>query len=575
MRRLWSALKRFFFPPADSARWLRLLPFAMMGGLTLTMLSGGIYGWTYTNSSEFCGTACHTMPPEYDTYLRSPHARVQCVECHIGRDVITTQFTRKAGDLSHVVATLTNHYEFPIYSKGMRPARESCEPCHFVEKFSDDRLREVRQYQDDKDNTAETTYLVLKTGGGTKREGLGRGIHWHIENTVRFIALDPLQQEIPYVRVIDDEGKVTEYYDVTSGVTPEDVAGQFLETMDCITCHNRVTHTVVRPEEAVDQALRKKLIPEDLPFLRREAVALLSQKFEEPGTPLMPISSLADFYGRQYPELYAERQEEIRQTIAVLEDIRTQIIFPEQRLDWDTHPDNLGHTDAPGCFRCHGGKHFTPSGEAIRLECNLCHAIPVVVDDTTLVTMLELVRGPEPTSHTHTSWMTLHGRAIDRSCAACHAPADPSLDYTTLTSKPPLDGSFCGNSACHANEWVYSGFGFPALVPILDYQLDVLLNTSPYLMEGMPRTYRSTFKAMFDGRCVFCHNPQDARGNLDMSSYESLLVGGRNGPAIVPGDATTSLLVQRQGARRAHFGQLLADEVEALRSWIAAGAPER
>jgi hypothetical protein len=575
MRRLWSALKRFFFPSADSARWLRVLPFAMMGGLTLTLLSGGVYTWTYTNSSEFCGTACHTMPPEYSAYLRSPHARVQCVECHIGRDVVTTQFTRKAGDLSHVIATLTNHYEFPIYSRGMRPARESCEPCHFAEKFSDDRLREIRKYGDDEDNTPEITYLVLKTGGGTKREGLGQGIHWHIENTVRFIALDPLQQEIPYVRVIDETGKITEYYDVASDFTPEDVAGQFLETMDCITCHNRVTHTIPTPEEAVDQALRKKLIPDDLPYLRREAVALLSQKYPEPGSALTPIASLADFYRQTYPEIFSERQEEIRQAIAVLEEIRTHTIFPEQRVDWDTHPDNLGHTEAPGCFRCHDGKHLTPTGEAIRLECNICHAVPVVVDNTALVTMLELVRGPEPTSHTHTSWMTLHGRAIDRSCAACHQPADPTVDYTTLEDKPPLDGSYCGNSACHANEWVYSGFGFPALAPILDYQLEILLTTSPYLLEGMPRTYKSTFKAMFDGRCVFCHNEQDARGNLDMSSYESLLQGGRNGPALVPGDPAASLLVQRQAGRRAHFGQVLAEELEALKGWIAAGAPEK
>jgi hypothetical protein len=575
MRKLLSALKRFFFPPADSARWLRVLPFAMMGGLTLVMLSGGVYGWTYTNSSEFCGTACHTMPPEYNAYLRSPHARVQCVECHIGRDVVTTQFTRKAGDLSHVYATLTSHYEFPIYSRGMRPARESCEPCHFAEKFSDDRLREVRRYDNDEANTAEVTYLVLKTGGGTKREGLGQGIHWHIENTVRFIALDPLQQEIPYVRVIDEMGQITEYYDVASDLTPEDVAGQFLETMDCITCHNRVTHTIPTPEQAVDQALRKKLIPDDLPYLRREAVALLSQKYAEPGTVLTPIDSLVDFYRQTYPEIFAERQEEIRQAIVVLEDIRTQIIFPEQRVDWDTHPDNLGHTEAPGCFRCHDGKHLTATGEAIRLECNICHAVPVVVDNTTLVTMLELVRGPEPTSHTHTSWMTLHGRAIDRSCAACHPPADPTVDYTTLEEKPPLDGSFCGNSACHANEWVYSGFGFPALVPILDYQLEILLNTSPYLLEGMPRTYRSTFKAMFDGRCVFCHDSLDSKGDLDMSSYDNLLQGGRGGPALVPGDPAASLLVQRQSGRRAHFGQVLAGELEALEAWIADGAPEK
>ena len=197
MRRIFRAIKRFFFPPEGSPRWLRILPFAMLGLLTLLVISGSVYGWNYTNSPEFCGSTCHTMPPEYNAYLRSPHARVRCVECHIGRDVVTTQVSRKAGDLRHVVLTVTQNYEFPIYTRAMRPARESCETCHFPEKFSDDSLREVRTYSDDEQNSPESTYLILKTGGGSKREGLGRGIHWHIENEVRYLPTDRLEQEHP------------------------------------------------------------------------------------------------------------------------------------------------------------------------------------------------------------------------------------------------------------------------------------------------------------------------------------------------------------------------------------------
>ncbi|MCB8921869.1 MAG: NapC/NirT family cytochrome c, partial [Ardenticatenaceae bacterium] len=216
------------------------MPFIILGILTIGIISGTVYGWTYTNSSEFCGTTCHTMPPEYSAYQRSPHARVACVECHIGRDVVTTQFSRKAGDLRHVYLTLTQDYEFPIFSRAMRPARESCETCHFPEKFSDDSLREIQSYESDQANTKESIFLVLKTGGGSKREGLGRGIHWHVENEVWYLATDYLEQDIPYVRVVNDDGSVTEYYDIASGLTPDDVAGQFLERVDCITCHNRI-----------------------------------------------------------------------------------------------------------------------------------------------------------------------------------------------------------------------------------------------------------------------------------------------------------------------------------------------
>ena len=146
MRTLFNAIKNFFFPPAGSSIWIRILPFALLGIVTLAVGYGSVEAWTYTNSPEFCGMACHTMPPEYSAYLRSPHACVRCVECHIGRDVLATQVTRKAGDLRHVVLNVTKNYEYPIHSRAMQPARESCETCHFPEKFSDDSLREIQQF---------------------------------------------------------------------------------------------------------------------------------------------------------------------------------------------------------------------------------------------------------------------------------------------------------------------------------------------------------------------------------------------------------------------------------------------
>ena len=574
MRRIGSAIKHFIFPPTGSPRWLKVLPFAVAGVLTLVVLYGSVQAWTYTNSSEFCGTSCHTMPPEYSAYQRSPHARVQCVECHIGRDVVTTQFTRKAGDLRHVLLTITEDYEFPIYSRAMRPARDSCERCHFPEKFSDDSLREIRHYDDGTDSP-QSTFLIMKTGGGTEREGLGRGIHWHIENEVFFLATDKLQQDIPYVRVVDSAGNVTEYYDIASDFTPEDVAGSTLEQMDCITCHNRITHAVPNPDTAVDQALAKQLLPTDLPEIREQSVNLLSTLYADQQEAMNNIGTLNDFYAENYPEIFSEREEEIQEVISTLQEIYTQLVFPEQSLDWNTHPDNLGHKNFSGCFRCHDGKHLSGDEQAIRLECNLCHSVPVVTDNTTLVTNLEVGRGPEPPSHTHSSWITLHGKVIDSSCAACHEPGDDSVDYTELEGTPPVDGSFCGNSACHASEWEFTGFDSPELASVLERQMYILLNTSPYLLEGVPRTYEGMFAAMFNGRCVSCHSGVNAEAGLDLSSYEAVLAGGKSAPAVVPGDPDASLLIQRQSEPKEHFGQVLADELDALREWIADGAPER
>jgi nitrate/TMAO reductase-like tetraheme cytochrome c subunit len=255
--RIKGGLRSFFFPPPEKGRFFRILPYLTLGIITIFVIVGGLYGWEYTNSSEFCGTACHTMPPEYTSYLESPHARVECVECHIGRDFVATRIGRKAGDLRHIVSLAFNTYEFPIHADTMQPARETCETCHFPEKFSDDSLREIRTFQNDMANTPTSIYLTLKTGGGTKRDGLGRGIHWHVENEINYLATDPERQEIPYVQVILDDGTIEEFIDIESDIDPSEISPEDLEQMDCITCHNRITHLVPDPEAAVDQLLTR------------------------------------------------------------------------------------------------------------------------------------------------------------------------------------------------------------------------------------------------------------------------------------------------------------------------------
>ena len=575
MKKILDILKRFFFPPPGTPRVKRVLPYAILGVLTLAVISGSSVAWNYTNSSEFCGTACHTMPPEYSAYLASPHARVQCVECHIGRDVITTQISRKAGDLRHVVLNITKQFEFPIHANNMRPARDSCETCHFPEKFSDDSFRQIYQYGIDEENTLEEVFLIMKTGGGTAREGLGFGIHWHIENEVYYYAVDEFEQNIPYVKVVDQEGTATEYLDLGEDIQADDINPDDLEQMDCITCHNRVTHSIPRPEDAVSQAIRKGLIPDDLPYVVRKSVEFLRAAYEDKDKAIESMSALESFYQVQYPEIYAERQEEIKQAVVVLQDIYKQNVYPEQKSDWDAHKDNLGHKIDPGCFRCHDGEHLNPEGKVIRLECNLCHSIPVVVDSNTFVTEVELSRGPQPPSHTHTSWIALHGRAADITCTGCHTTPEGLLDNGRPKNKPPKEpGTYCGNEACHFNEWTFAAFDSIELKPILDEQLRILLTVSPYILEDTPLTYADAFSKVFEGRCITCHTGDDPRGGLDLSSYRSVLAGGKSGPGIVPGDLEGSEILSIQQGVMRHFGQMVKEEVDSLRQWIEAGAPE-
>ncbi len=565
MARFRESLRNFFFPPPGSSRWLRLLPYATLGVLTLIVLIGGAYGWEYTNSPVFCGTACHTMPPEYTAYLTSPHARVDCVDCHIGKGFIATRITRKAGDVKHIIATAFVTYEYPIRAGELRPARETCEKCHSPQKFSDDSLRTIATYGDDKDNSLTYTYLVLKTGGGSKRLGLGKGIHWHIENQVYYLTTDPLEQSIPFVRVVNDDGSVTDYTELGSSFDPATVQAGDLKEMDCITCHNRITHLVNQPEDTIDRLLSQGLISVQIPDIRRKAVEAMRASYPSMESASLGIAALADFYRTTYPAFAEANAELIQKAIGAVQAAYQQSVFIEQKVDWDAHPNNIGHLNAPGCFRCHDGKHLTQDQQAIRLECNLCHAIPVVSPSAEFVSNIEISRGPEPQSHLNTNWIQLHRDAFDASCSNCHSTDNPGGTDNS---------SFCSNGACHGTAWTYAGFDAPELRALLAAQLPKPDPTQAPAAADAPPTYDGAVGTLLQTRCAVCHGTNGQKG-LDVTTYTSLMKGGSDGPVIVAGDAAGSLLVQVQTAAQPHFSQLTPDELKLVSDWIAAGAPEK
>ncbi len=559
-----SRLHDFFFPPQQSSRWRRILPYASLGVLTFIVLLGFTYAWDYTNSPEFCGEVCHTMPPEFSAYLASPHARVDCVECHIGRGFITTRITRKAGDVRHIISLAFKTYEFPIRADEMRPARETCEKCHYPEKFSDDSLREIRHFQDDPNNTAVSTYLTLKTGGGTEREGLGRGIHWHIENEVYYLTQDVEEQSIPYVRVVEDGEIVDEYVELGSGLDSASIDESDLKRMDCITCHNRITHLILTPEDSLDQLMMRGLISPTIPEIHRMALEALSATYASKQEALSSIEALENWYASNYPEFAEANQETIDTAVSALRDYYNQSVFPEQKADWNTHSNNIGHQESPGCFRCHDGEHINQAQVAIRLECNLCHSIPVVAGPEDFTAEIEISRGPEPESHLHSSWINLHHDAFNDSCATCHTTDDPGGTSNT---------SFCSNSACHGNVFQYAGFDAPALREMLRDQFPEETEPTEISLEEGAATYNGTIGPIFEARCSACHSEGGMRG-LNLTTYVTALEGSENGEVIVPGNPQASRILQILTAEQPHFAQLTAEELQLLTDWIADGAPE-
>ncbi len=537
-----------------------ILPYAVLGVLTISLLVGGAYAWDYTSSPGFCGTTCHTMPPEYAAYQVSPHARIACVECHIGREFIGNQIFRKAGDVRHVIATVFKTYEYPIRVKSMRPALEICEKCHSPDKFSDDSLRDITRFH--QDMTSYSIYLILKTGGGSRREGLGRGIHWHIESEVYYYPMDQEEQEIPYIKVVQEDGSSVEYRDLESDFDPTAIEPGKLKRMDCITCHNRITHRVYTPEDSLDNALALGRISSQIPEIRTKGVAVLRAEYATQEAGLEAIAGLEEYYKKRHSDFYTANQELVEAAILELQDIFTNSVFLDQKVNWDSHPNNAGHIYSPGCFRCHDGKHLNADQEAVRLECNLCHSVPVVAGAKDFVAKIEISRGQEPESHLNPNWISLHNQAFNETCSNCHTTDDAGGTSNT---------SFCSNEACHGTVFTFAGFDAPALREVLKAQLPTPEPAAgPAPVVGNP-TFEANIGPLLASKCAVCHGSSPSAG-LSFLTYADSLRGSANGPVIIAGDPLNSKLITVQSAK--HFANLSADELELVRQWIEAGAPE-
>lgn len=553
--------KKIFSPPPGTSRWLIILPYTILGVVLILILSGGAYVWEYTNSPQFCGTTCHTMPPQDATYKISPHANVYCTECHIGRAFVGDQLARKTEDVYELYSMVFHIYEFPIRATRSKPDILTCEKCHLPETFSADSLRTITRFKNDVHNSSYDTYLILKTGGGTEREGLGKGIHWHIVNPVYYYSEDVQNQIIPYVRVMNDDGTITEYIDVESDFDPATLDESKLKVMECTTCHNRVSHNFKPPEFSVDEAMSRGLISPEIPGIHQRAVEVLYTSYDTREAAMDAIDGLEEYY--KTTDNYQEHGENISQAIQTIKDIYDRTFFPDQKVDWTTHPNNIGHTKTPGCFRCHGGKHLDSEEQAIRLECNLCHSIPVVADDQDFVANIEINREPEPASHLNPNWISLHNQVFDNTCANCHTTED--LGGTS-------DTSFCSNSACHGSVYPYAGFDAPALREILKDQLPPQPEAPPPApVEGEP-AFDANIGPLFASKCTACHGATASAG-LNLSTYADAIKGGDNGPVILPGDSAGSKLVEVQ--RGTHFATFLEEELELVIQWIDAGAPEK
>ena len=92
--------------------------------------------------------------------------------------------------------------------------------------------------------------------------------------------------------------------------------------------------------------------------------------------PLEAIArGLRDFYRGAYQDVYMSRRQDVEKAVAGTQQIYRRNVFPEMNVQFGTYPNNVGHMDFPGCFRCHDDNHKAKDGRKISQDCDTCHKI--------------------------------------------------------------------------------------------------------------------------------------------------------------------------------------------------------
>jgi len=352
-------------------RWAIVLLAATVINVTILAVAG--YGAIhYMETQAFCGEVCHTvMSPEYVAYQQAPHARVPCVSCHVGSGAGALAQSKVDGMrrlAGMVTGNITRPIPTPVHT--MRPARETCATCHWPAFVRGDRLKVVASYGDDEASTPAPTTLEIHVGGG---EAAGSGIHWHANpaTAIEYAATDDARQSIAWVRLRTADGTVREYR--RPGVDETAIAAATRRLMDCTDCHSRPSHTFeASPERAVDRALAAGRVPRDVPFVRREMVAALKAGAAA-GSADAAVAALRHAYSTT--TLRPATPADLDRVVDVTRALHDGHVFPAMRITWGTYRNELGHTDTPGCFRCHDEELATSDGRAIPQDCEMCHRI--------------------------------------------------------------------------------------------------------------------------------------------------------------------------------------------------------
>jgi nitrate/TMAO reductase-like tetraheme cytochrome c subunit len=429
----------------------------MVAGFAVALTAGGVTALQWTETADFCGR-CHTMGPELKGHAISAHRDLACAECHV-EPGIDGWIRSKLNGTKQLVEILTGTFPTPIPPPehgALPPTTATCRRCHDVNALLENggpiKFVLKTRFDTNEANTRSSVALVIRPEG--LGEGLTtRGIHWHVVSDVEFSASDARSQDIDLVRIRDPDGSTSEYIAMSEAHDPANlgpdidriVRADRTVRMDCIDCHNRAGHNVPTVSDAIDQALSQGQIDPDLPWIKAEAITILNGVYADDAAADAAIDGLADFYRTRYPAIATSRASAISSAIGQLKVIYRLVATPDMKVSARTYPNNLGHTEYPGCFRCHDGGHYKVvdgklTGESIPSGCATCHTFPQIGSNTSAILI-----GQRPTSHLDKLWIFNHKSVVtsldpsNTECGACHTRTYCENCHATPAVQVPHD----------------------------------------------------------------------------------------------------------------------------------------
>lgn len=352
----------------------------LIGSVFLIVMTtiGSYKAYQYTESVEFCGLTCHkVMSPQHTAYLNSPHAQVKCVECHIGEGADWFVHYKLAG-VRQLYHFLKNDYPKPIPTpvENLRPAMDTCERCHWPNKFYSSFELQRTYFPTSTEEPKEWSIRMLINVGKNKDQHAGIHAHMYLDNEIYYAAEDDSRQNITWIKSIDKDGKEKIFTTSDSKFKNAPPDAESIRRMDCIDCHNRPTHQFKPPYLLVNEALTTRKVNPEIPNIKSKMMELLAGEYTSGESAISEIrNNLISYYQNEHSEFYQTNKESVEAATEETIQLYRNNFFPEMKTRWDSRPDHIGHLWTQGCFRCHDGLHETDKGEVVSKDCTICHTI--------------------------------------------------------------------------------------------------------------------------------------------------------------------------------------------------------